>query len=62
MLVSVSKTLGARSRSWEASLLHRAIKAWRRIIAKRIIDTAQGGNDPRQLADDAVDFLRKSYA
>jgi hypothetical protein len=38
-------------------------RAAQEIIAKRIIDTAQGGeSNPRQLADDAVDFLQKSYA
>ena len=38
-------------------------RAAQEIIAKRIIETAQGGeSNPRQLADDAVEFLQKSYA
>jgi len=38
-------------------------RAAQEIIAKRIIETAQGGeSNPRQLADDAVDYLQKSYA
>jgi hypothetical protein len=38
-------------------------RAAQEIIAKRIIETAQSGeSNPRQLADDAVDFLQESYA
>ena len=38
-------------------------RAAQEILAKRIIETAQRGEfDPRQLADDAVSFLQRSYA
>jgi hypothetical protein len=38
-------------------------RAAQEILAKRIIETAQRGEfDPRQLADDAVAFLQRSYA
>lgn len=38
-------------------------RAAQEIIAKRIIETAQGGErDPKQLAEDAVDYLARSYA
>ncbi|HEX3502461.1 MAG TPA: hypothetical protein VHU22_03590 [Xanthobacteraceae bacterium] len=38
-------------------------RAAQEIIAKRIIETAQRGEfDPRQLADDAVNYLEQSYA
>ncbi|HZC55116.1 MAG TPA: hypothetical protein VE396_03575 [Xanthobacteraceae bacterium] len=38
-------------------------RAAREIIAKRIIEMAQGGErDPGKLADDAVAFLDRSYA
>ena len=38
-------------------------RAAQEIIAKRIIEMAQrGARDPNELAEDAVDFLQRSYA
>ena len=38
-------------------------RAAQEIIAKRIIESAQGGErDPARLADDAVKYLEQSYA
>ncbi|MGB7037366.1 MAG: hypothetical protein WBD71_17790 [Xanthobacteraceae bacterium] len=38
-------------------------RAAQEIIAKRIIESAQGGErDPMRLADDAVNYLEQSYA
>ena len=64
MLVSVFEDAWRKVEESGSKLASPAYRrAAQEIIAKRIIETAQGGeSNPRQLADDAVDYLQKSYA
>jgi len=63
-LVSVYETAWQKVEQSGSKLASPAYRrAAQEIIAKRIIENAQRGErDPNRLADDAVDFLERSYA
>ncbi len=63
-LVSVFETAWRKVEQSGSKLASPAYeRAAQEIIAKRIIDMAQRGNrDPGALADDAVNYLERSYA
>ena len=63
-LVSVYETAWKKVEQSGSKLASPAYRrAAQEILAKRIIEAAQSGErDPAQLADDAVNYLERSYA